>query len=129
MTTLAKTQTLYDRLGSEVGIIALVEDIVQAHMQNPLIKARFLPYSEDPEHLAKLKGHLVTFLCAGSGGTQAYTGRDMGASHRGMNINEAEYMAATDDILNVLEKHGIDEETRKDVLAITYSLKEQIMRV
>lgn len=127
MTT--ETKNLYDRLGSEVGIVALVNDIVEAHMQNPKIKARFLPYSEDPDRLDKIKGHLVTFLCAGSGGTQAYTGREMSDTHRGMNINEEEYMAATDDILNILEKHGIDEESKKDVLAITYSLKEQIMRV
>jgi len=50
-------------------------------------------------------------------------------AHRGMNISAQEYMAAIDDILGTLEKHRIDEQTRKDVLAIAYSLKDQIIHV
>ena len=34
-----------------------------------------------------------------------------------------------DDILDTLDKHKIDDETRKDVLAIVYSLKSEIIRV
>ena len=50
-------------------------------------------------------------------------------AHRGMNISAAEYMAALDDILSTLDKHEIDEQTRKDVLAIAYSLKGEILNV
>ena len=70
---------------------------------------------------------VVDFFVAGSGGPVVYTGRDMPMTHRGMNINEAEYIATIDDILKVLREHGIDDDTRKDVLAILYSLKEQII--
>ena len=52
----------------------------------------------------------------------------MRAAHRGMNVNEQEYVAVMDDILCVLGKHGIDEATKKDVLAILYSLKDDIVR-
>lgn len=121
--------SLYQRLGAEDGIKSIVEDIVQAHMENPVIKARFRPYLEDPETLEKVKGHLTTFICSGSGGEQEYTGRDMVTTHKGMNISEAEYMAATDDILNTLDKHNVDEQSKKDVLAICYSLKDDIMKV
>ncbi|WP_439483091.1 group I truncated hemoglobin [Cyclobacterium plantarum] len=127
MNTVAQ-KTLFERLGGKKGITSLVDDIVEAHMQNPVIQVRFLPYKEDPENLKKIKGHLVDFFSAGSGGNVAYMGRDMETTHRGMNISEEEYMAATDDIMNTLEKHGIDEESQKDVLAIAYSLKEQIMK-
>ena len=122
-------QSLYERLGSEQGIKKIVDDIVQAHMENPVIKVRFLPYLEDPETLEKVKGHLTSFMCHGTGGGQEYTGRDMVTTHKGMNISEEEYMAATDDILNTLDKHNVDEESKKDVLAICYSLKDDIMRV
>jgi hemoglobin len=53
----------------------------------------------------------------------------MRTAHRGMNVNPEEYMATVDDILATLEKHRIDEATRKDVLAIAWSLKGDIMRV
>jgi len=121
--------SLFERLGSSSGINALVEDIVALHMENPVIRPRFRPYLETPEKLATTKKHLCAFLEAGSGGKAQYTGRDMQEAHRGMNINEAEYVAALDDILTALQKHGIDEQTQKDVLAIAYSLKGQIRHV
>ena len=124
-----ESKTLFERLGGSTGIAAIVEDIVAAHMENPAIAARFRPYLETPEKLDRAKGHLRTFLEAGSGGAQAYTGRSMLDTHRGMNISEAEYMAALDDILTVLRRHGIDEQTQKDMLAIAYSLKGEIMHV
>lgn len=124
-----KNNSLFERLGGSSGINALVEDIVVKHMENPVIRARFRPYLETPDKLAVTKKHLCAFLEAGSGGAAKYTGRSMLDTHRGMNINEAEYMAATDDILAVLRKHQIDEQTQKDVLAIAYSLKGDILHV
>ena len=122
-------ETLYQRLGGSSGIHALVADIVALHMENPVIRARFRPYLETPEKLEITKKHLCAFLEAGSGGTAKYTGRTMRDTHRGMNISEAEYMATIDDILAALRKHGIDEQTQKDVLAIAYSLKAEILHL
>lgn len=121
--------SLFERLGGSTGINALVEDIVALHMENPVIRARFRPYLEKPEKLAASKRHLCAFLEAGSGGKAQYTGRTMLDTHRGMNINEAEYVAAVDDILATLRKHNIDEQSQKDVLAIAYSLKGEILHV
>jgi hemoglobin len=121
--------SLYDRLGQAKGITVLVDDIVDAHMRNDVIKARFLPFKEQPERLAEVKRHLCGFLCAGSGGSEEYAGRSMPEAHRGMNISEAEYMAALDDILATLQSREFDEQTQKDVLAIAYSLKGEIMHL
>jgi hemoglobin len=38
-------------------------------------------------------------------------------------------MSAVDDILKVLERRGIDQPTRNDVLAIAYSLKGDILQL
>jgi len=123
------SHSLFERLGGSTGITALVDDIVALHMENPAISARFRPYLETPDKLAVTKLHLCAFLEAGSGGKVNYTGRSMPDAHRGMNINEAEYMAAMDDILAAMRKQGIDEQTQKDVLAIAYSLKGEILHV
>ena len=124
-----QAQSLFERLGGSSGIAALVDDIVAAHMDNPIISARFRPYLDTPEKLAITKGHLCTFLEAGSGGQKQYLGRTMRDTHRGMNISAAEYVATLDDILSVLRRHSIDEQTQKDVLAIAYSLKDEIVHV
>ena len=122
-------KTLFDRLGGKVGIASLVDDVVEEHMNNPKISARFLPYKDRPEYLDQVKKHTCDFFGMGSGGPVEYTGRDMETTHRGMNISEAEYMNVMDDILNVLDKHNKDEQTKKDVLAILYSLKGQMIGV
>lgn len=121
--------TLYERLGAADGIAALVDDIVDAHLANPVIKARYQPLAEEPGRLEQAKRHLRDFLGAGSGGPEQYTGRNMIDTHRGMNVSAAEYMAAMDDIMNTLQAHDIDEQSRKDVLFIAYSLKDEIMRL
>jgi hemoglobin len=129
MATVASTASLFERLGAAPGIAAIVDSIVDAHLANPIIGPRFTPYLDTPERIAALKGHVCTFFEAGGGGPRAYTGRSMRDAHRGMNINETEFVAVLDDILTVLNKHGVDPATQKDVLAIAYSLKSEIVHV
>lgn len=121
------TLSLFERLGGADGIDVLVDEIVAAHMANPTISVRFQPYAADPERLGEIKDHLRKFLTAGSGGPDAYAGRTMPEAHRGMNISVAEYMAAVDDIMAVLERNEVPDSARKDVLAITYQLKGDIV--
>jgi hemoglobin len=122
-----ETSTLFERLGGTSGVTAIVDDVIEAHMNNPAINARFLPYQDQPERFAKIRQHTIEFFSAGSGGPVEYTGRDMVTTHQGMNISAAEYMHVMDDIMGVLDKHQIDEESKKDVLAILWSLKGMVM--
>jgi len=122
-------KTLYERLGEIKGITKLVDDVVDIHMANPSVSPRFLPLLEKPEQLAMIKGHTVNFFCAGSGGPQEYGGRDMVSTHKGMNISEQEFLAVVDDIMEAMDKNNLGEEEKKDVLAILYSLKEQVIRL
>ncbi|MEB2782035.1 group I truncated hemoglobin [Algoriphagus persicinus] len=121
------TKTLFARLGGTLGITAIVDDVIAAHMVNPTINARFRPYLDQPERLAKIRQHTIDFFSAGSGGAVEYNGRDMPTTHHGMNISAEEYMNVVDDIMGVLDQHTIDEISKKDVLAILWSLKETIM--
>jgi hemoglobin len=117
--------TLYARLGGANGIARLVDDVMAAHLANPIVKTRF----ENIKDLERAKRMAREFFCAGAGGPETYTGKDMLAAHKGMNISEQEYLAATDDIVGAMEKHGLSEDTKKDVIAILYSLKGSIIRV
>ncbi len=119
------TTTLYDRLGGAGGIARLVDDIMAAHLVNPIVKPRF----ENIKDLDRAKRMAREFFSAGSGGSEAYTGKDMLAAHKGMNISEQEYLAATDDIVGAMEKNKLSEDAKKDVIAILYSLKGSIIRV
>ena len=43
--------TLYERLGASSGIRRIVDGAVAAHMRNPEIQERFLPYEDRPERV------------------------------------------------------------------------------
>ena len=119
------TTTLYARLGGADGIARLVDDVMAAHLTNPIVKTRF----ENIKDLDRAKKMAREFFSAGAGGPDTYTGKDMLAAHKGMNISEQEYLAVTDDIVGAMEKHGLSEDTKKDVIAILYALKSSIIRV
>lgn len=124
-----ETKSLFERLGGTSGIERIVDEVASRHLENPVISARFRPYLEQPGKLDELKVHLARFLEMGSGGPPRYTGRDMRSAHRGMNISPGEYVAALDDILAALVQTGVEEQARKDVLAIAWSLKGEIIHV
>ena len=119
------TASLYERLGRREGITRITRDLIEIHLANPLVKTRF----ENIEDPARFERRAVEFFCAGSGGPETYSGRDMVSTHRGMNISEQEFITVVDDAMAALEKNGIDAPTRNDVLAIFWSLKGEVVRV
>jgi hemoglobin len=122
-------KTLYERLGGATGISKIVDDLVDAHLKNPRIQARFLPYLDRPDVVAEVKRHTRDFLGAASGGPEQYKGRTMTDAHCGMNISDAEFAAAIDDIVATLEKNGVDGNSREEILGMVTSLKSEIIDI
>jgi hemoglobin len=117
--------TLYERLGRREGITRITADLMKNHLANPMVKTRY----ENSEDLARVERRAVEFFCAGTGGPETYTGQDMVATHKGMNINEQEFMSVIDDVMDALQKNAIDEATRNEVLAILWSMRTEVVRV
>ncbi len=116
--------SLYERLGGETGLSAIVKDVIDLHLENPVVRVRF--QDADRERLHRLA---FEFFGMGSGGPQQYSGKDMREVHRSMNISGDEYLAVVDDIMKALEKNNVGAESRTEVLGILYSLKDDIVRV
>ena len=51
-------------------------------------------------------------------GPETYTGKDMLTAHKGMNISEQEYLAVMDDIVLAMDKNDLNDDAKKDVIAI-----------
>lgn len=118
------TPTLYDRLGQRDGITRITRSLIENHMANPLVKTRYAA-----SDMARVEQRVVEFFCAGAGGPETYSGKDMLATHRGMNVSEQEFVTVIDDAMAALASNGVDADTRNDVLAILWSLKEEVIRV
>lgn len=115
---------LYERLGGADKIAAIVDEMADLHLKNPLIAPRF-----QKSDIPKLKRLAYEFFCAGAGGPERYSGRDMRTTHGGMNINEQEFVAVIDDVVAAMEKVGIGPQEKNEVVAILYSLKGDVVRV
>ncbi|MEJ2467426.1 MAG: group 1 truncated hemoglobin [Candidatus Thiodiazotropha sp.] len=114
--------SLYDRLGGRPGIEAIAEDIWNNHVSNPLINKRYA--DSDPTEVKRL---VTEMCCAGFGGPETYTGKDMISAHKGMNINDTEFVAVCDDVLKALEQNGVGQREKDEILVILYSLKNEIV--
>jgi len=114
--------TLYGRLGRRSGIEKIVEHIWANHTSNPVVKQRYV--NSNP---AEVKRLVTEMCCAGFGGPEAYTGRDMITTHTGMNINEAEFVAVCDDVLDALDKSQVGKREKDEILCILYSLKPEVV--
>ena len=117
--------TLYERLGRRAGITRITRQLMKNHLANPLVKQRY----ERSEDLARVERRAIEFFCAGTGGPETYSGQNMLATHRGMNISEQEFIAVIDDAMDALQTCGIEASTRNEVLGILWSLKPEVIRV
>ena len=118
------TASLYERLGKFEGITAITADIWINHTSNPKVQARYVNSDAN-----EVKRKVAEFFAAGIGGPETYTGKDMIAAHKGMNINAEEFIGVIDDVLDALKKNKVGQREQDEVLAILYSLKPQIIGI
>lgn len=118
------TASLYERLGGTEGITSIASDLVDIHVANPRIAPRYAD-----SDLAAVKNGAATFFITGTGGPEVYQGKDMLATHKGMNVDEGEFLAVLDDALEALEKNKIGQREKEEVLYILYSMKSDIVFV
>ncbi|PKO69197.1 MAG: group 1 truncated hemoglobin [Betaproteobacteria bacterium HGW-Betaproteobacteria-16] len=121
----AVAETLYDRLGRREGITRITRELMKNHLANPLVKTRY----ENSPDLDRVETRVIEFFCAGAGGPESYSGKDMLTTHKGMNVSEQEFITVIDDAMDALEKCGVEPATRNEVLAILWSLKGEVIRV
>jgi hemoglobin len=119
------TNTLYDRLGRRDGITRITRELIKNHLANPLVSRRYAQIDD----MDRVERNVIDFFCAGAGGPEIYRGKDMLATHRGMNVNEQEFVAVIDDAMAALETCDVDLPTRNEVLAILWSMKGEVVRV
>lgn len=53
----------------------------------------------------------------------------MRETHKGMNVSEQEFIAVLDDILAALDKNNVGKQERDELLAICYSLKDEVVHL
>lgn len=118
----AATPTLYQRLGGQDAITAVVDDAVDQIAADPRINGRF-----GGTGIPHLKARLVELLCLRSGGPCVYTGRDMAAAHEGMNIRDDEFDALAQDVARSLAKFKVPAREQDELMRILGQMRNAVV--
>jgi hemoglobin len=125
------SRSLYDRLGGEPAITAVVDDFVGRAAADPKVnftrKGTSHEWTPSPENVGLLKRHLIQFISMATGGRSAYEGRGMKPVHSGMGITESEFGALAADLATSLDKFKVPAKEKEELLAIVGSTKKDIV--
>ena len=115
-------KSLYDRLGGQPAITAVVDDFVGNVAADTRINGFFAKTD-----IPRLKRLLVEQICAGSGGPCTYTGRDMKTAHANMGVNDAHFGALVEDLVKTLDKFKVPAQEKKELLGVLGPMRPQIV--
>ena len=123
-------KSLWDRLGGELTVTLLVEDLVTRVMKNPRInfarRGTGVQWDANPENLSKLKKHFIFWISSVSGGPFKPTS-DLKTVHLKMKISEAEYEAFIIELRASLDKYFISPEAVAELMKQFDSMKKDIV--
>jgi len=136
-----KKTSLFDRLGGEKGLTAMVDDFTPRLLEDPRVnwsragvkshgiftRTKSETWQATPDNVATLKKHMVQFLALATGGPAKYEGKEMKAAHANMQISNPEFEAAVGDIKASLDKLQIPNKEQKELLAIIESTRPLIV--
>jgi len=123
-----KAGTLWQRLGGEAAVKAVIHDFVGVAATNPKVNfSRDGKYKLDDKGVAALESMLVDLVSHVTGGPRKYTGRDMKTAHAGMKITEDEFNALAGDLLTTLKKYKVPQSEIDELIAIIGTTKIEIV--
>lgn len=119
---------LWDRLGGQPAVEAVVHDFVVAAAPDP--KVNFLrsgAFQLDAAGVKKLERRLVELVSAVSGGPLPYTGRDMKSTHAGMKITDTEFDALAGHLVATLKKYKVPQAELDELVGIVAGTRKDIV--
>jgi hemoglobin len=124
----AQEKSLYERLGGERAITAVVDDFTSRAAADA--KVNFLRAGRYATiDVPRFKTHLVNLIASVTGGPQKYTGRDMKTIHKGMGISDHEFDSLALDLGASLDKFKVPAREREELLKIVAATRGDIVEV
>jgi hemoglobin len=118
----APPKPLFDRLGGKPAVEAVVDEFLARVSADKRINGRF--FNTD---VARLRGLLVEFVCAATGGPCTYSGRDMKTAHAGFQLVQVEFDALVDDLAGALDKFKVPSKEKGELLGALAPLAKDIV--
>jgi hemoglobin len=120
----AESKPLWTRLGGEKGVTKIVDDFITLAAEDQ--KANFTRNGKYKIDKAKLSAALVAQFSSLTGGPLKYD-KDMKAVHKELNITNAEFDAALDDLQRALRMNRVPRDDIQAVLDTVAELRKDIV--
>lgn len=135
------SKSLYDRLGGEEKIKAIVDDFTTRALADPRVnwdrkgvkyggygfsRGKSMQWDPSPANVEQLKKHMVQFLSLSTGGPAFYDGLEMKEAHANKHITNSEFDAAVGDLKASLDKLAVANKEQKELLSIIESTRPQV---
>ena len=114
--------TLYQQLGGEPGVAAIVERMIALVTTDDRVKNDF-----DNINLNRLKIRISDQICELAGGPCPYKGRSMAASHKGLELTRAKFNAVAEDLQTAMQQSGVSYWTQNRLMALLAPMQRDIV--
>jgi len=114
---------LYQELGGQPGITRIVEGMLLNVARDGRIRHYFANVD-----IARLRSLLIQKFCVDAGGPCRYEGASMAESHRGLNLQPADFNALVEDLQLAMQREGVPERTQNALLARLAPQRGQVIR-
>lgn len=117
-----KAGPLFERLGGEPAVTAVVDAFLKRVAADKRINGRFINVD-----LGRLRTLLIQFVSNATGSSSAYTGRDMHDAHAGLQIVDEEFDALVEDLVGALDELKVPAREKNELLGALGPLKGKIV--
>ncbi|HJR54841.1 MAG TPA: group 1 truncated hemoglobin [Gemmatimonadota bacterium] len=123
--------TLYERLGGEEAIAAVVDTLVALASADAELnftrRGTANEWEATPENVALFKDRMVQFVGQATGGPQVYEGQDMATAHAGMQITNEEFDRLAGHLEAALDAYSVPEAEKQELFAIVETTRSAIV--
>ena len=118
----AEVRSLYERMGGQPTVQAVVDDVIDDAANNPKLKRSF-----EKVNLARVKHMLALEICQVTGGGCQYTDDSIHDVHAGLGITEAEFYGMVEVLRTSMRRHGVGLRERNELLRILAPMKRDVV--
>ena len=118
----AASRSLFERLGGQAGI----EAVVDALLVNIGADSRIKQYFNNLDQV-RFKTNNVAFLCEKTGGPCTYTGGEIKRVHKSLQVTSEDFNAMMETIGKTLDEKSVAEADKKELMDLMASFKADIV--
>lgn len=121
-TSTSGTKSLYDQLGGEAAVDAVVDAFYVKVLADPKVSGFF-----KNTDMKKQRKHQKNFMTLAFGGPMKYSGRNMRDAHKDFKLDDSHFNAIGGHLASTLRDFKVSEDLIKQVLAIVETTRADVL--